>query len=456
MEMAISQTAAVQPQAQVVSQAQASKSTQGAGFQKTLVQQINSESTSSSGQAQAAPLVAPVNKAAVIEGEVGAVAPSLTDLMLIIDELLNKLDTLETDEADVTVEDEEQLQQLTDLLDQMNALLALLGLPLPVMSQVTSEEQLGESGFAITQLSNQSGVVKSKLQDTLVQMQIMLNQGSLKLIGQQEPSTMIAQQLQALTAILEGEPVDTTKSQTKSTAFAQQLFSAQAAPQADSGTMLQRLSQQTAHPAFLTTVAQAMGQSVDSDVVVSDFDVNQPVHLNTTHSETTRSLAPLVANATATTSFVVAEQFAQSMTGMIVQKFDLTTVNGISEAKIMLFPEHLGQVDVRITMQNGLLTAIFQTDTAMAKDMLDNQMAQLRSALQAQGLMVDKLEVSQGQSATQLSQQQQGQGSSQQQASNRQNFSHDEAANEGQFETEMVQQATIQGLGFGRGINVKA
>lgn len=55
----------------------------------------------------------------------------------------------------------------------------------------------------------------------------------------------------------------------------------------------------------------------------------------------------------------------------------------------------MGQVDVKITMQNGNLIAQFLTEHSGAKDMLEQQMSQLRSALQSQGLQVEKLEVSQ-------------------------------------------------------------
>lgn len=456
MEMAIPQASNAQPQTQNASNAQGNKAVDGAVFQKTLVQQLNNEASSKSGQAQAAPLVATVNNEAAVEVEEAAASPTLLELMSIIDGLLDKLESSETEDEGTKPIDDEQLKQLSDMLDQMNALLALLGLPVPLIQNSNTDVLLDDASLEVPQELNQATSIKNKLQDTLVHMQIMLNQGSMKLIQQQEPALVVAQQLQALTAILEGEPVDTTKAQTKSTAFTQQLFTAQLAPQADTGVLLQRLSQKTAHPALLTTIAQAMDQSVNVDPAVSNDESNLQLHVGTTNTETMRGLAPMTANAPAATSFVVAEEFAKSMTGMIVQKFDLTTINGVSEAKIMLYPEHLGQVDVRITMQNGLLTAVFQTDTAMAKDMLDNQMAQLRSALQAQGLMVDKLEVSQGHPTTQLSHQQQGQGSSQQQSSNRQNFSNDDSTSDSQFETEMVQQATIQGLGFGRGINVRA
>lgn len=52
-------------------------------------------------------------------------------------------------------------------------------------------------------------------------------------------------------------------------------------------------------------------------------------------------------------------------------------------------------MDVKITMQNGHLVAQFMTEHAGAKDLLEQQMNQLRAALQSQGLQVEKLEVTQ-------------------------------------------------------------
>lgn len=462
MEMVIPQIASTtQPQAQAAASGQASKNTGGAEFQKTLVQQINGEVANGAANTQGVQLVASVTKDAAAIDTVGiaagtTTAPALSDLMSIIDGLLEQLEAPASENSEAPIKDEQQLIQLEAVLDQMNALLALIGIQAPIIQQTTTPAR--NESMSDQQVFTDIATVKSSLQDTLLQLQATLQQGTTKLIQQQEPTVLVAQQLQALTAILEGGPVDTNKTQTKSAVFTQQLFTVQTAPQAEISTLLQRLSQQAAvHPALISTTVQSMEQAVESEAAASSVEINPQLQLGTSNPETLRGFAPLVANApAAATSFVAADQFAESMTGLIVQKFDLTTVNGVSEAKLMLFPEHLGQVDVRITMQNGLLTAIFQTDTAMAKDMLDNQMAQLRSALQAQGLMVDKLEVSQGQLTTQLSQQHQGQGSSQQQASGRQSFNGEEGSNETQFESEMIEQAAIQGLGFGRGINVKA
>ncbi|SEN41530.1 flagellar hook-length control protein FliK [Paenibacillus sophorae] len=93
--------------------------------------------------------------------------------------------------------------------------------------------------------------------------------------------------------------------------------------------------------------------------------------------------------------------FAQEMTGFITGKLEIVNKGGIAEATISLFPENLGQVDVKITMQNGHLVAHFVTEHAGAKDLLENQMSQLRAALQSQGLQVEKLEVSQNNASQQ-------------------------------------------------------
>lgn len=98
---------------------------------------------------------------------------------------------------------------------------------------------------------------------------------------------------------------------------------------------------------------------------------------------------------------VPVQKFAQEMTGFITGKLEIVKKGGTAEATISLFPENLGQVDVKITMQNGHLVAHFLTEHAGAKDLLENQMSQLRAALQSQGLQVEKLEVTQSSTSQQ-------------------------------------------------------
>lgn len=95
---------------------------------------------------------------------------------------------------------------------------------------------------------------------------------------------------------------------------------------------------------------------------------------------------------------VPVQNFAKEVSGFLVGKFDIVKLQGLSEARISLYPEHLGQVDVKITMQNGHMVAQFVTEHLLAKESLEGQMGQLRSALQAQGIQVTKLEVTQNSS----------------------------------------------------------
>lgn len=120
---------------------------------------------------------------------------------------------------------------------------------------------------------------------------------------------------------------------------------------------------------------------------------------------------------------VPVHQFAQEMTSFITGKLEIVKKGGVAEASITLFPENLGQVDVKITMQNGHLVAQFLTQHTGTKDMLEQQMSQLRSALQSQGLQVEKLEVTQNNTPLQSqyngSQQGRGTGSNGQQQERR-------------------------------------
>lgn len=111
-----------------------------------------------------------------------------------------------------------------------------------------------------------------------------------------------------------------------------------------------------------------------------------------------RAEAAPTAKVVVPTTTVNIQNFPDEMSKFIVNKLDVQQVKGMSEATISLNPENLGQVDVKITIQNGQVLAQFITEKHMAKDMLDQQMSQLRSALQSQGLQVEKLEVTQSSS----------------------------------------------------------
>jgi flagellar hook-length control protein FliK len=90
--------------------------------------------------------------------------------------------------------------------------------------------------------------------------------------------------------------------------------------------------------------------------------------------------------------YVHADRFADEM-AQVFRNMKVHTANGLSEVRIMLQPEHLGHVDVKVSMQNGQIIAQFMADSVHGKEMLESQLSQLRSVLQSQGLQVDRLEV---------------------------------------------------------------
>lgn len=93
-----------------------------------------------------------------------------------------------------------------------------------------------------------------------------------------------------------------------------------------------------------------------------------------------------------------AEAFSEQTAEFIVKAFSLeSNAEGFSEAKISLFPKHLGQVDVKLTMHNGQLVAQFMADSSAGRDLLESQLPQLRATLQTQGIQVERLEVGQSQ-----------------------------------------------------------
>lgn len=89
---------------------------------------------------------------------------------------------------------------------------------------------------------------------------------------------------------------------------------------------------------------------------------------------------------------VHAGRFAEDM-AQILRSMKLHTNGSLSEVRVMLRPEHLGQLDVKVTLQNGQLIALFTTESARGKELLESQMAQLKAVLQMQGLQVERLEV---------------------------------------------------------------
>ncbi|MCM3625947.1 flagellar hook-length control protein FliK [Paenibacillus glycanilyticus] len=485
MEMTIPQTASPSPAVSSAANASTQARPSSDRFQKTLEGQMkgdkgsaeksgtttassskaDNQNQAASGTESAAKDASAVDQAAVAEAAAAAgsvtaepEAPSdaKADLMEMIDQLLADLEEIKSDLADSSTDNQDQdMQELASMMDQLQALLALLGIPLPAQQQTQTTSSSTQDAAGEINGNQQLAAIVSKVQDSLLQLQSAMQEGTTKQIGQLEPVQLIGQQLQALQQFVQ-------KHKDANARMEQPVVTAEQTPEITVTTTaptvsvhLQRLSGKAVHPVNLAVSVNQQAPQEEAEAPTETSEQAPAVTTGQAFSDVIRQTAPQAAVKLAPTvqAYVPVTDFADNMKDFI-QKLDIKHGSGMSEATIQLFPKELGQVDVRITMQNGQLTALFHADNAHAKDALDNQMAQLRVALQQQGLSVDKLEVTYGQSAAHLSNGQHGQGTGQQAFSN-QNKSKGDGMQE-DFESDDAEQQAIQDLGYGRAVNVTA
>lgn len=92
---------------------------------------------------------------------------------------------------------------------------------------------------------------------------------------------------------------------------------------------------------------------------------------------------------------VQANQFDQEVTKFLQSSINVAGLEDGVEATFTLTSEHLGKVDVKVTIQNGQLTAEFLASSPLGKDLLETHVQTLRSALETQGLQVGKIDIAQ-------------------------------------------------------------
>jgi flagellar hook-length control protein FliK len=77
----------------------------------------------------------------------------------------------------------------------------------------------------------------------------------------------------------------------------------------------------------------------------------------------------------------------------IVKAIRLQWRQGLGEAKIRLEPEHLGEVQVSLRVQAGVVTAVVKAENPTVQGWIENRQQELRNALDEQGLRLQRFEV---------------------------------------------------------------
>jgi len=437
-----------------------SKSSEGESFGIALGQSLMMSATGSDNALQQTPGSSVQQAAASALGVPIAALSSLfstsdsattDDVMAAINSLLEQLNALDKEQLN----SESSLTDLQELNQQLDQLLVFLGM-LPVehlmlQSPVISTEEQSGQALPAEQLLQRVNSLTSSLEGALSDLRTFLQQqgGPATL----EQAAVIGKQLEPVKQLLD-------RLHGRDTAEGEEVVIPRIATHQSTGSHLQRMSNQLLHAGLLTLVpagkeaATAQTTAVDVEEVPAApvGSIAQPIVAGSTSqaAPTVKAEAPPVP----------VEQFAKTMESLIVKQFRVTNVNGQTEARLSLTPEHLGQVHVKISMHNGQLMAMFVADSAAAKELLENQMVQLRSALQSQGLQVEKLEVAQSSVHSNFFQDR-GNQHGREQGGSRQNKAKGESAGDNvSFDTDLAQttleQAVNQTLGYGRGISARA
>ncbi|TFE24426.1 flagellar hook-length control protein FliK [Cohnella luojiensis] len=447
--------------------------TTGSGFAGALVQAIDGNSTSAE---VSAGLSLPVGLAGLL-GQLGTEESSdeAQGLLEMLNQLVSQLQQLE--QGDLSTLSPEAEEQLAALLAAFQNVLQQLSLgPAMVASEQVETPDSSFASVMSTDASSAKPVVKA-LRETLQQLSTAIASGKdgislasgfagqLKnLLDSLAPQVMNAN-LAAQTATANASEVQAANKSTDSavsgTAVPTEAMKETAAVAQEPRRPVQALRD----PVWrfnVTGINDAAPMDGQTAVVTSVTAVEEASHSDSQPAWTFMQNDKLAADSAvakaAMPAQVPVQQFAEQIEKFLVKQFQLTQGNGVSEAKLSLTPEHLGQVDIRIVMQNGQVTAHFMTENAMARDLLENQMSQLRTALSGQGMQVDRLEVVQQPSSSA--------GTSFMQQEHRQSNSGNGNGSNGQgkgdyedpavFAAELERNSSLKEFGFGSSLNVMA
>ncbi|HEY0009940.1 MAG TPA: flagellar hook-length control protein FliK [Tepidisphaeraceae bacterium] len=109
--------------------------------------------------------------------------------------------------------------------------------------------------------------------------------------------------------------------------------------------------------------------------------------------------APAAAASAPSPAAAPEQRFIDSNAGNIVRSIQTELMPSGGTMKMHLSPEHLGQLRIEVTVESGVVTAAFQTNNDEATRLLSHSLQQLKGALEAAGVTVDRIQVKQAPAA---------------------------------------------------------
>ena len=102
---------------------------------------------------------------------------------------------------------------------------------------------------------------------------------------------------------------------------------------------------------------------------------------------------------------VPVQQLADTLSEWIASPARLSTAGNETRLRINIFPEHLGHLEILVSVAGGKLTAQITASHGAAKEAVELQLNQLRLSLGQQGVEVERLEVREDRSPQEFQQQ---------------------------------------------------
>lgn len=84
---------------------------------------------------------------------------------------------------------------------------------------------------------------------------------------------------------------------------------------------------------------------------------------------------------------------AQQIGDQMIEYIKMNTSPGVTEMEIQLQPASLGNINLQLTLRNGAVTAQFIAQSEEVKNAIEQQVVQLKSTLEEQGIKIEAVEV---------------------------------------------------------------
>lgn len=87
----------------------------------------------------------------------------------------------------------------------------------------------------------------------------------------------------------------------------------------------------------------------------------------------------------------------EDLFAQLVEHAKVVVNNGSSEMEVQLRPEHLGKVQLKVSIENEVVTAKFVAESQQVKEIIESNLGQLKREMQNNGMQVESIMVSVGQ-----------------------------------------------------------